>query len=91
LDDVADRQEVGAFTRQRGVKYQILLGNSRTADEYGGVRFLPQSFLIDRDGTLKKALTGFAEKKDLEDAIQALLAAEGARKLARGGTRASGF
>lgn len=66
-------EEVAAFARQRGVGYQIVLGDSATADKYGGVRFMPQSFFIDGDGKITRVTTGLTDKKDLEDGIRALL------------------
>jgi len=76
MDDLAEREKIAAFTQQRGVNYQILLGNSRIAEAYGGLRFLPQSFLIDGDGIIRRALTGLGEKTHLENAIQDLLRAD---------------
>ena len=73
LDDTGAAQEVAAFAKQRGVKYQILSGDSSTANAYGGVRFMPQSFFIDPDGKILKTTTGLTYKRDLEDAAEALL------------------
>jgi peroxiredoxin len=73
MDDVGDTQEVVAFAKERGVKYQVLLGDSATADAYGGVRFMPQTFFIDSDGKITKATTGLTGQKDLENGVKALL------------------
>ena len=73
LDDSGWTREVAAFVTQRGVQYQILLGDSATANEYGGVRFMPQSFFIDADGKITKATTGLIGKQNLEDDAKALL------------------
>jgi glutathione peroxidase-family protein len=64
---------VAAFVKDKGVKYHVLLGNSSVANSYGGVRFMPQSFFIDRDGKITKTTTGLTSQKDLEDGIKALL------------------
>ena len=85
LDEPGDTEAIAAFTQQRGVKYQILLASSTIAEEYGGVRFLPQSFFVDRHGTITKALTGLSEKKHLEEAIQELLGDDGNHHWARTG------
>jgi peroxiredoxin len=76
MDDAGATQEIAAFAKRRGVKYPVVLGNSSVANEYGGVRFLPQSFFIDRDGQITKTTTGLIDKKDLEDGIKALLEGE---------------
>lgn len=77
--------EVAAFAREYGVQYQVVLGNSATADEYGGVRFMPQSFFIDPEGKITKTTTGLTDRRDIEDGIKALLRGNGKARLARGG------
>lgn len=73
LDDAGTEQGVLAFAKEEGVKYDVLLGNSSVANSYGGVRFMPQSFFIDRDGKITKASVGLTSRKDLEEGIAALL------------------
>ena len=76
--------EITRFAQERSMKYLIVLGNSATADEYGGVRFMPQSFFIGRDGRIVKETTGLTDKKDLEDGIKALLEDDSKSQIARG-------
>ena len=85
LDDAGDVKKVGSFAKQRGVQYQLLLGNSATADAYGGVRFMPQTFFIDSEGKITKATTGITNKNDFEDAVKALVANHGYSQLAQRG------
>jgi len=73
MDDPGATQDIVAFAKERGVKYRVLLGDSSTADAYGGVRFMPQSFFIDPDGKILKTTTGLRDKKDLEDGVKALV------------------
>ena len=80
MDDASAAQQVVTFVKERGVNYEILLGNSATADAYGGVRFMPQSFFLDADGQIIKATTGLTDKKDLEDASKTLLAGHGVQR-----------
>lgn len=83
MDDSGAAQTVAAFVREEGVKYPIVLGTSATADAYGGVRFLPQTFFIDRDGKIVKATSGITRKQDLEDGAKALLACHPPTQLAQ--------
>jgi len=76
--------EITKFVQERGMKYLIVLGNSATADEYGGVRFMPQSFFIGKDGRIVKETTGLTDKKDLEDGIKALLEDNSKSQVAQG-------
>ena len=73
MDDSGATQQVAAFAKEKEVNYQILLGNTSVAGAYGGIRFMPQSFFIDPEGTIAKTTVGLTEKKDLEDGAQALL------------------
>jgi len=84
MDDASATQQVAAFVRERSVRYEILLGNSATADAYGGVRFMPQSFFLDSEGTITGATIGLTTKKDLEDGAETLLGGSGAQRLAQG-------
>jgi cytochrome c biogenesis protein CcmG/thiol:disulfide interchange protein DsbE len=73
LDDAGADKDVAAFAKDKGVKYDVLFGNSSVADAYSGVRFMPQSFFIDREGKISKTSIGLTSKNDLEDGIKALL------------------
>ena len=85
LDDAGAVKEVGSFAKQRGVQYQLLLGNSATADAYGGVRFMPQTFFIDSEGKITKATTGITNKNDFEEGVKALLVNDRHSQLAQEG------
>ena len=76
MDDSGATQKVAAFAKEKGVKYPVALGTPSTADAYGGVRFMPQSFFIDVDGKITKTTVGLIDKKDLEDGARALLASK---------------
>jgi peroxiredoxin len=78
-------EDITKFAEEHGMKYSIVLGNSATADEYGGVRFMPQSFFISRDGRIVKETIGLTDKKDLEDGVKALLEGNTKSQVARGG------
>ena len=73
MDDSGETRKIAAFAKERAVKYPVLLGNASTADAYGGVRFMPQSFFIDPEGKIAKATVGLTHRKDLEDGAEALL------------------
>jgi peroxiredoxin len=75
LDDAGSEQAVTKFTKDFGMKYDVLSGNSSLADIYGGVPFLPQSFFIDRTGIIRKTTVGVITKADLESAAKELLIA----------------
>jgi peroxiredoxin len=75
MDDV-DQKQVIAFTKEMNVNYTILLGSNSVGNAYGGVRFLPQTFLINRNGQIVRTLIGIKTKSDFEDNIKRLLATQ---------------
>lgn len=76
-DDLGDK-EVNEFVKDMGIDYPILVGKESetdaVADAYGGIAFLPQSFVINRDGKIVAKILGLQSKSDIEDAIKAALA-----------------
>ena len=73
LDDSGSQAEVAKFAQEHGVQYPVVLGNAAVADAYGGVRFLPQSFFIDREGKVTISRLGMPYRAQLEKAIQELV------------------
>ena len=74
IDDPGQQDAIKAFIGSAGVNYTILLGNTAAADAYGGVRLMPQTFLIARDGTLVDSTIGITSKADVDAAVRRLLA-----------------
>lgn len=80
LDD-GTQDQVDAFVKEMKVNYAILRGNHSVADAYGGVRFLPQTFLIDREGRIVKSLIGIKNESEFEAALKELLVPQPARSM----------
>jgi hypothetical protein len=64
-----------ANTHPEAINYQILLGNDKIADKFGGLIGLPTSFLYSRDGKKIKTVMGLINHDDLSKAIETQLAA----------------
>jgi cytochrome c biogenesis protein CcmG/thiol:disulfide interchange protein DsbE len=75
MDDDGEKQQVTDFVREINVNYTILMGNHSVGDAYGGARFLPQTFFIDRDGKVTGSAVGMKGKTEFENAVKQLLAA----------------
>ncbi len=71
--DDGDRDRVAKFVAEEKVNYTILLKDDTIADAYGGLRFLPQTFFVDRDGKIIKRTYGIREKIDFENDIRSSL------------------
>lgn len=64
---------VEPFMQSKRMNYQIVLGDDKTGDQFGGIQVLPTVFLIDREGRVALVDVGLGAKKEFEDAIEQLL------------------
>ena len=71
--DDGGRERVAAFVRERRVSYPILLKDDDIERRYGGVRFLPQTFFIGRDGKIIRRVYGIRTRADFEADIRSAL------------------
>jgi peroxiredoxin len=72
MDD-ANNDAVARFAKSKNVSYTIVRGDAAVASAYGGVQFLPQSFVIDRRGKIVKTFSGPPDKKELDALLRSLL------------------
>ena len=56
-----------------GITYPTLIGKEQVTKDYGGIQYLPTSFLIGRDGLLKEKMQGFVTPGELFAKIKVLL------------------
>jgi peroxiredoxin len=73
LTDNAPLEKIAAFTKKYGVHYPILMCNHETAQAYGGLPDLPESFLIDRRGTIVAEIDGADSEQQIEAKIRSAL------------------
>lgn len=74
---------VKPFMREVGMNYRVVIGNDTTAEMYGNVESLPETFLIDRDGKIAAIHIGLANRKDFEDEVAQLLDSTNKRGIVR--------
>ena len=72
MDD-AGNDVVARFAKSKNVGYTIVRGDAAVAKAYGGIQFLPQSFVVDRHGKLVKTFVGPPDAKELDALIASLL------------------
>ena len=72
MDWNADRV-AGPFALENGIDYTILLGNRNISDLYGGISAIPTTFVLDREGGIRKKYIGYREKDLFEEDIKELL------------------
>jgi len=72
MDDSGD-EAIAKFAKQMGVNYPVLIGKESVGDAYGGVEFLPTTFVIDRQGRVVERVFGLAGRSEFEDNIKKAL------------------
>ncbi|MFC1621477.1 peroxiredoxin family protein [Candidatus Omnitrophota bacterium] len=72
LDWNAERV-LGGFAEDNGINYTLLMGNDDVTDLYGGIISIPTTFVIDRDGGIRKRYIGYKEKAVFERDVKELL------------------
>ena len=64
---------IGPFAKENGINYTILLGTDHVTDLYGGIIAIPTTFVIDRDGAIRKKYMGYRDKDVFEEIVKELL------------------
>jgi peroxiredoxin len=64
---------VKSFVKSNGINYPTLMGDNKVTADYGGIRGIPTTFIIDRKGRIVEKYVGYRDKKIFEDAIKKLL------------------
>jgi len=61
------------FVKQYRIPYPIVLGTRQTVADYGGVRGIPTSFLLDREGIILQHFVGWRPARVIEAAVVEVL------------------
>ncbi len=64
---------VEQFMKANALNYPVLLGDDNISAAYGGIRSIPTTLLIDREGTIVTTQVGMLPKEHWQDAISRLL------------------
>ena len=73
LDRADPQKVVKPFVALNNINYQILMGNMKIQQDFGGVRGIPTAFIITQDGKIYRKLVGLRPKEHYEEPIKALL------------------
>ena len=65
-----EKEKVAPFVKAQKINYPVLYGNNEVVQAFGGVRFIPQSFLYDKSGRLVRKFEGIISEKELKKALQ---------------------
>ena len=59
----ATKNNVSPFMKEKGINYPIVLGDEQVAQLYGGIRSIPTSFVIDKEGYIVSYYQGLVAKE----------------------------
>jgi len=71
--DQGGRSEVASFVRESKIPYIIVMGNGKVMRDFGGIRGIPTTFVIDKQGSIYRKYVGYREKEVFENDVRALL------------------
>ena len=71
-----DQQEpaiIAKFVEKKAINYPVLLAESKTTMDFGGIYGIPVAFLVNKAGNVVKKYTGYVDHAILEKDIRSLL------------------
>ncbi len=72
--DRGSKQELANVVNEWNINYSIVRGNSKITEDYGGIRAIPTTFIIDKEGQIRNKHIGYASEDVFEKEIKKLLA-----------------
>jgi thiol-disulfide isomerase/thioredoxin len=60
--DQGDLSVVPAFAKEYNINYEVLYGDAKVVGRYGGIRSIPTTYIVDRDGYIRDGRIGFPGK-----------------------------
>jgi len=71
--DGGDRSSVKKFSEKYKINYPVVFGDVNVTQDYGGIRAIPTTFIIDREGNIREKYVGYQRKAIFEEALMKLL------------------
>jgi cytochrome c biogenesis protein CcmG/thiol:disulfide interchange protein DsbE len=70
---VDDAAKVKNFVKANKMNYPVFIVDQATSDSYGGIRGIPTTFVIDREGYIVRQYVGYRPKEVFEQDIKDLM------------------
>lgn len=67
------KKAVKDFYKEYNMNYPVVIATQGTARDFGGIRGIPTTFVIDKEGKIFKKYVGFREKSIFENDIKELI------------------
>lgn len=71
--DTDTKDEVIPFMKEKGINYPVVYGNQTVYMQYGGIRAIPTTFVIDKEGKIVASYEGLVPKITYENHIKRIL------------------
>jgi cytochrome c biogenesis protein CcmG, thiol:disulfide interchange protein DsbE len=71
--DTHAEDAIREFIAEHDITYPILLANRQVIQDYGGIRSLPETFLVDREGVIRHRIIGYFAEPALRAAVGRML------------------
>jgi len=71
--DLEDTGELKDFAKALKINYPVLLGNKRIVADFGDIKAIPSTFLIDRKGNVIKYFLGKVPREEITNLIEQAL------------------
>ena len=71
--DEGGAKVVAPFAQEYGITYPLAVGDNKITRSYGGIRGIPTSFLVDREGKIVQKWVGMISEETLTKAVKAVL------------------
>jgi cytochrome c biogenesis protein CcmG/thiol:disulfide interchange protein DsbE len=71
--DEESGESLKRFVADKRMTYTVLVGDEKVTEAFGGIRGIPATFLIDRQGRIVKKFLGEQKKSVFEKAIREIL------------------
>lgn len=68
--------DVAEFAKRMGINYTVAMDDSQVVARYGGVRVLPTTFYIGRDGRIIRSVPGLITQNQIEQIVTTALAVQ---------------
>lgn len=71
-----DRSQMADFIRKHGINYPIVYADAELQEQYGGIRGIPTTFFVDRQGRISEKVVGAHDESFFDKRIRELLMEE---------------
>ena len=61
------------FAEKMGMNYILVFADQKISHKYGGIRYIPTTFIIDQQGDIAKKHVGYVSKEVFEEEIKKML------------------